>query len=118
MKNKTGMVSILILLVMGVILFSCSNNNKITGTFVQEGAVVERIIFERDGTVRMGIMSMQYQVRGDKILVGTGGQMIPMFEIIDSNTIEGIFMGYFGTYRRMGDSNRQFFPRRNRIDLF
>jgi hypothetical protein len=45
-------------------------------------------------------MAMQYEIKGNKVIVGYQGQMVPTFQIVDSKTLQGITMGMADSYRK------------------
>jgi hypothetical protein len=78
---------------------------KLSGIYVAEnGGLIESVEFETDGTCytdSMGFrMAMQYEINGNKVNIGSGGQMMPMFEIVDSRTLRGITFGVGGLYKK------------------
>jgi DUF2075 family protein len=83
------------------------STNKLSGVYESDGdTLLESIEFEEDGTCYtvdsvIGFkQAMQYEVKGDKIIMIAGGASQPCFRIIDSNTIEGITTGFYGTYKK------------------
>jgi hypothetical protein len=81
---------------------------KLSGIYVaEEGGLFESVEFESDGTCYttsgLGVdfrMAMQYEIKGNKVHIGLGGQMMPTFEIVDSNTLRGIAFGIGGLYKK------------------
>jgi hypothetical protein len=98
------------LLLVCVSFLACSAiTGKLSGVYeAEESGLLESIEFETDGTcyvvsslgIRSTTMAMQYEVKGNKVLIGYAGQMAPVFEIVNSNTLEGITLGYFGRYKK------------------
>ena len=98
-----------LVLVTGLPVTACENNpfNKLSGIYISDGdSLLESIEFEKDGTCYtvdsiVGLrQAMQYEVKGDKVIMIAGGASQPCFRIIDSNTIEGIAFGFNGTYKK------------------
>jgi hypothetical protein len=98
------------LLLVCLSFFACSAiTGKLSGTYYADDAsLIDSISFSPNGTCRTVsslfdiniTQAFQYKVSGNSISVGPSGEMYPMFEIVDSNTIEGISTGFFGIYRK------------------
>jgi hypothetical protein len=82
--------------------FACTAiTGKLSGVYMaEEDALIDSVEFETDGTCYSSSMgfriAMQYDIKGNKVIIGTGGQMMPTFEIVDSNTLRGITVGVNG----------------------
>jgi hypothetical protein len=116
--KRFGIIALIV--VAGLSVTSCKKNsseettvktksaNKLSGVFYESDgtSLLASIEFEKDGTCYtvdsvIGFkQAMQYKIKGDKIIMIAGGAEQPCFRIIDSNTIEGITAGFFGTYKK------------------
>ena len=91
-----------------------SSMTKLNGVYKSDGnSLLESIEFEDDGTCYtvdslMGYrVAMQYQVKGDKIIIKAGNDEQPCFRIINSDSIEGITVGFFGNYKKGQNRSEQ-----------
>jgi hypothetical protein len=109
-ENLGGYMKKFILLLACLSLLACSAiTGRLSGTYVaQSGGLIDSIRFESDGVCHTisslgeysSTVAMQYEVKGNKVYIGTMGQMAPAFEVVDSTTLEGITFGFGGLYRK------------------